>query len=154
MSSRNLSRGSRSTLHLLEKARGLASVRSNSSRQEALRLLQLAARRGNAEANYAIGTWYLYGRVVPKDYKLAAKYLDIAARKNFAPALFDSALLYEKGNGVKKNLRIAFERYLEAANLGDTDALKSVARCVYYGIGTTAIPKLGRLIQSTIGGTK
>jgi TPR repeat protein len=131
---------------LLERARTLALSRKGSEKSEALRLLRAASRMGSAEASYAIGTWYLYGRVVPKNLAEASRYFAIAARRRHPSALFDLAVMYERGQGVRKNLRRAFALYIQAADLGDSDAMKSVVRCVFHGIGFVRAPELGRLI--------
>jgi uncharacterized protein len=138
--------GARAAQEMLDKARALAVQRSKAARGEALKLLQVASRMGNVEAIYAIGTWHLYGRHVPKNLAEAARYFTSASRRGYAPAIFDLAVMYETGRGVRKSLAHAFDLYVKAANLGDQDAIKSVARCVYHGIGVARIPALGRLI--------
>jgi uncharacterized protein len=138
--------GAGAAQEMLEKARALGLQRSKAARGEALKLLQAASRMGNVEAIYAIGTWHLYGRYVPKNLAEAARYFASASRRGYAPAIFDLAVMYETGRGVRKSLAHAFELYLKAANLGDEDAIKSVARCVYHGIGVARVPALGRLI--------
>jgi uncharacterized protein len=131
---------------LLERARKLAVSRKRAARAEALELLQAASRKGSAEATYAIGSWYLFGRHVSRDLAEAARYFEKAARKRYPPALHDLALMHERGDGVRKNLKRAFVLYVRAADLGDADALRAVVRCVYHGIGTARAPELGRLI--------
>jgi TPR repeat protein len=84
----------------LEDARTLAVSRSKSARGKALELLNLASRMGNAEASYAIGTWHLYGRHVPKNFSAAARFFERAAKQSYAPAAFDLAVMCETGRGV------------------------------------------------------
>ena len=131
---------------LLEEARTLAVSRSKPARGKAFELLHRASRIGNAEASYAIGTWHLYGRHVPKNFSAAARFFERAAKQAYAPAAFDLAVMCETGRGVSKNLSRAFDLYLRAANLGDADAIRSVARCIYHGIGTARVPALARLV--------
>lgn len=127
----------KSTTSLIERARRMV-LRSKSRAQleSALNLLKQAAAADNPEAHYAIGTWYLFGRVLKKDAKKAAKHFSTAAAKGSRSAMFDLALLNEKGHGVPKNLRRAYGLYIRAAQQGDEDAMKSVVRCLYHGIGT------------------
>ncbi len=58
-----------------------------------------------------------------------------AAQHNVTDALYDLANSYEKGEGVKKSERQAFEHYLRAALYGDKQAVYEVGRCYYHGIG-------------------
>ncbi|MFB6454382.1 tetratricopeptide repeat protein [Chitinophaga sp. Hz27] len=101
----------------------------------AFNFLKQSANKGNAEALYAIGTWYLHGTFVEKNPFLAVEYFLSSIEGNYSSAYFDLAICYENGEGVKKNYRKAFECYLNAALLGDNQALYEVGRCYYYGIG-------------------
>lgn len=101
-------------------------------------LLTKSANLGNAEALYAIGTWYLRGRFVKKAPATAVGYLLKAAEGNHAPAYYDLAVCYEKGVGIQKDHKKAFSCYLNAALFGDKQSLYEVGRCFYYGVG---IPK-------------
>ena len=134
---------------LLERASTLAQSRKRDARAEAMRLLLAASRMGSAEATYAIGTWYLYGRHVRKNLAEASRYFALAARKRHPSALFDLAVMHERGQGVRRNLKRAFTLYTRAAELGYFDALKSVVRCIYHGIGTVRAPELGALSSIT-----
>ncbi|MFY0254335.1 tetratricopeptide repeat protein [Chitinophaga sp. 30R24] len=97
--------------------------------------MKQSANKGNAEALYAIGTWYLHGTFVEKNPFLAVEYFLISIEGNYSNAYFDLAVCYENGDGVKKSFKKAFECYLNAALLGDKQAIYEVGRCYYYGIG-------------------
>ncbi len=49
--------------------------------------------------------------------------------------MYDLAVCYEKGVGVKKNTKKAMEHYLKAALYGDKQSFYEVGRGYYYGIG-------------------
>ena len=102
----------------------------------ALALLEKADSLGNAEAAYAIGTWYLFGKHVKKNYRTAVSYLERASARGYASAASDLAVCYEKGAGVSKDKGEAFRLYMKAARLGDKQAAYEVGRCFYWGIGT------------------
>jgi len=102
----------------------------------AIELLKRADADGDGEAAYALGTWHLFGKHVPKDYKRAAGYLKRAADRDYPSAAFDLAISYEKGAGVKQDAAKAFGLYMKASLLGDRDAMYEVGRCFYWGIGT------------------
>ena len=101
----------------------------------AFELLNKSANARNAEALYAIGTWYLHGRFVKQAPGLAVDYFLKSIQENYAPAYYDLAVCYEKGVGSKKNPKRAFECYLNAALFGEKQSLYEVGRCFYYGIG-------------------
>jgi uncharacterized protein len=130
---------------LVSKARVLSLTKGVDARA-ALPLLIDAARLGSAEAQYALGTWYIFGKGVPKDFAKAADYLAKGASQGHAPAAFDLAILYERGRGVPQDKRRAFALYLQAARREDLDAIRAVGRCVYHGIGTTRSREIANLI--------
>src|SRR5688572_13870240 len=101
----------------------------------AFKLLTRAHRAGDARATYALGTWYLHGRLVRKDIQKGLKLIEKAAGQNVADALYDIAFSFESGKGRPKSLEKAAENYLRAALLGNTRALHEFGRCIYYGIG-------------------
>src|SRR6266699_2245941 len=82
-------------------------VKMNADNKKVFALLNQAEQRGNAQAAYALGTWYLHGTHVKKDRKRAVALLEQAAAKNIPDALHDLAVCYDKGAGVKKNRRLA-----------------------------------------------
>jgi TPR repeat protein len=101
----------------------------------ALKLLQKAIDKNNSKAQYALATWYLYGKTVKKDYKVAVKLLLDSSVQNNELACFDLAVCYENGFGVKKSTKKAFLFYSKAILLGEKQSIYEVGRCYYYGIG-------------------
>jgi TPR repeat protein len=73
--------------------------------------LKARAKKGNAEAQNDLGTAYLFGRGVPKDYEEAVKWYRKAAEQEFVIAQFHLGLMYSNGNGVPEG----YEDYEEAA---------------------------------------
>lgn len=94
-----------------------------------------ASEKNDPEALYAVGTWYLHGRFVRKNSKLAVQYFQKAINGNNREAYYDLGICYERGVGISKNKQEAFKCYLHAALLGDKQAIYEVGRCYYYGIG-------------------
>ena len=101
----------------------------------ALALLQEAVQGADPRASYALGTWFLHGTHVARDVRKATKLIRVAADANVVDALFDLAVAYETGVGVRKNLKLAARHYLRAALHGSDQATFEVGRCYYYGIG-------------------
>lgn len=115
--------------------------------QTAFELLQTADKKGDPEASYAIGTWYLFGRFVDKDLRKAASYFSKASKKGYKDAVFNLALCYEVGAGVQKDLTKAFSYYYDAFTYGEQSAAYEVGRMLYYGIG---VPKNRKLAEHFI----
>ena len=61
--------------------------------------------------------------------------VDGGRKQNIPEALFDLAVSYEKGAGVRKSERKAYHLYVRAALWGDKQAIHEVGRCLFYGIG-------------------
>jgi TPR repeat protein len=98
-------------------------------------LLSKAFGEGDPRAAYAIGSWFLIGKHVKKNYKTAVQYIELAAEHGVPEAQFDLAVACERGTGTKKNAKRAFTNYLKAALSGDPQAVYEVGRCYYSGIG-------------------
>ena len=85
-----------------------------------IELLNQAAATGNVRAMYQLGLFFMDptdGR--PPDSSRAAGYLRQAAVKDYGPAQYDFAVLYEVGFGVQQDLVQAYFYYaLAAGNSG------------------------------------
>jgi uncharacterized protein len=113
----------------------------------AAQLLEEAARLGHAKATYALATWHLFGKepFVRRDYDEAVRLLRLAAAAGVPDAMYDLAVCYEKGKGVAKDEREAFENYLRAAIRDDAKAIFAVGRCLFWGIGVAQDQHIARL---------
>jgi TPR repeat protein len=131
-----------------EHALRLARQQTKPSRQ-VYDLLLAAHSNGDGQATYALATWHLFGSPFTKiDYRVANGMLRLAADKGIADAAHDLAVSYEKGLGIGKSLPRAFEYYVRAALLGDTQSYFEVGRMYFHGIGT---PRNRRLAEIWIG---
>jgi len=121
---------------LYEKALALADS-SKPEWGEVFRLLSRAQEAGDPRAAYALATWRLHGKepYVKRDVKEAVRLLKIAADDGVPEALYDLAVCYQNGEGVRENDRKAFDLYLRAALKGEVDSVVEVARCLKYGRG-------------------
>ena len=105
----------------------------------ALDILKQAVVAGSPRAAYALASWYLPpGRVVEPDLAEARRLLLIAAKADIPEAHWDLGVMYEKGEGVEANERIAFEWFLRAAIRGDSDAVYHIGVAYTYGDGVAA----------------
>jgi TPR repeat protein len=71
--------------------------------------------------------------------------LQHAVKANIPDAMYDLAMCLEKGDGIRKNTRRAFEFYLKSALRGYDLAFCEVGRCYYFGIGTKEDKHIGKM---------
>jgi hypothetical protein len=77
---------------------------------------EMAAKRGDPQAQVQIGYFYEAGIGVPKDPARAAHWYQLAASGGLASANVNLGVLYFWGIGVKKNEQLAIQLFREAAN--------------------------------------
>lgn len=101
---------------------------------KAYALLTKASQEGDQRATYALATWHLFGNdAVKKNEKLGVDILKSLEYSNIAEAIFDLAVSYDHGKGVRKNSKKAFSLYMRAALLGDPCSCEQISQ--YYGEG-------------------
>jgi len=85
---------------------------------KAVELWQPLAERGDATAQYFIGTLYAEGKGVPQSDETAFSWFQRAANKGNAVAQYNVGASYAAGAGVKKSDTDAAKWFLRAANQG------------------------------------
>jgi TPR repeat protein len=101
----------------------------------AAKLLQEASKLGCPDADFALATWYLFGRHFAKNVKKGNHLLRRAAKAGNRDACYNLAISYDNGFDAPEDRQRAFELYSEAAMRGHIDAHKQVARCLWDGSG-------------------
>ncbi|MDD3118578.1 MAG: tetratricopeptide repeat protein [Victivallales bacterium] len=111
------------------------------AREEAARLyaaarpgLKKMAAQGTPHALHDLGTMYLYGRGVARDYPKALALLSQAAKSNYPPAMADLAGMYMNGYGVPADAEYARKLLLRAAQEGLPEAQVGMGG-IYFGQG-------------------
>ncbi len=105
--------------------------------KKAFTQLRLSAQEGHPDAQTALGTMYFSGTGVAKNHREALKWYKKVSRQNNPAALRNMAQIYTEGlGGVSRDLKKAFELYLQAAQLGDADAQFFVGHFYANGLGT------------------
>lgn len=94
--------------------------------EEYIAMLEKAS-AGDAEAQTAIGVYYLQGETVGRDYELAMQWFNKAAKQNDSSAQFYIGLMYSEGMGLKRDYVVALEWYEKSAAQNDAKG--------FYGIG-------------------
>jgi hypothetical protein len=88
----------------------------------ALQVFRAFAEEGRAENQYVLGSWYIAGIGVPKDYAKASEWFRKAAVQGNPNAAYSLGTLYARGLGVPQDLAQAEYWYQKAADYGHADA--------------------------------
>lgn len=100
---------------------------SGSDRERALFYWKHSAEENYDMAKIRVGDYYYYGLANERDFKAALKYYRLSADDDFnAQAMFNTAYMYERGLGVKRDLYIA-KRYYDMALESSSDAFIPVS---------------------------
>ena len=103
----------------------------------------LAARNNHADAQRNLGDCYMAGDGVKQNSRLAFEWWQVAADNDHIFALYNVANCYADGEGIPKNAAKANELYkkllpaLVRLARHDLNAVNALAKCYYYGLGTT-----------------
>lgn len=93
------------------------------------------AELGNSGAEYRIGSAYLNGQGVDKDYDKAFFWLEKAAAKNHANALYNLGYMYLYGIGCERDYKKAFGYFDKAGKLDFVPAYYIMCIMYYDGAG-------------------
>ena len=113
-----------------------AATKDKDNLEHVYHLLQEAVSLGSYNAMYALGSWYLHGKFVGRNYKKGFLLIQASIPNNKNETFYDLAVCYETGKGIKMNKAKAFEYYLKSALLGNKQSIYEIGRCYYYGNGT------------------
>ncbi len=89
--------------------------------------LRLAAAKGDASAQFEVGSRFAEAEGVKQDFKEAAKWYQLAADQGFAQAQYRIGTLYERGLGLKTDRAQAAAWYQRAAEQGNIKAMHNLA---------------------------
>ena len=101
----------------------------------AVKLLTQAAEKGQAVAQYRLGTLYERGQGVAVDGVKAVHWYGLAAAQGNRKAMHNLAVAYASGTGVKKNMAEAARWFAKAAALGLSDSQFNLAVLYERGDG-------------------
>jgi len=120
----------------LKLAKFLYNGKRRQSHLEACGLFEEASVRGSAEATAWLGNCYIFGRGVEKrDTVRGASLIQAAAQADDAAGLMFLGMLYEYGNGVRRNYARAAEHYSKAASKGYAPAYARLGNLYLRGLG-------------------
>ena len=102
---------------------------------DAVKYLTQAAQKGQAVAQYRLGTLYERGQGVPADGAQAAHWYELAANQGNRKAMHNLAVAYASGAAGKKNMPEAGRWFAKAAGLGLSDSQFNLAVLYERGDG-------------------
>lgn len=113
--------------------------------KKAVEFFNLAADKGHVDAIFQLGICYMFGYGVRKNMKKSLNFFEQAANQGHAEAATYAAQCYESGtNGVKVDLKKAFELYKIAADQDVEEGMWYVIDGYLYGHGTEQNPEKAR----------
>ena len=93
------------------------------------------AEKGDASAQFFMGTAYEYGHGVPKNAETAADWYRKAAEQGHPGAQTFLAYALYTGSGVAQDAEQAFAWFRKAAEQGNSEAQQNLGRSLFYGDG-------------------
>ena len=103
--------------------------------EDQIKLLEAAARRGLAEAQYELGVAYDRGLGVTQNHATAAGWYQRAAEQGLTDAQYNLAALYDEGLGTQRDFAQAREWYIRAADAGQPRAMNNLGYIYEKGLG-------------------
>lgn len=103
--------------------------------QEAHKWYRLAAEKGVALAQIALGRMYWEGRDIPQDYREAMRLFDLSAAQGASGGQTSLGIMYLNGNGVEKDYAAALKWFRLAAEQGDGLAQLQLGHMYHEGMG-------------------
>ncbi|KAF9901462.1 hypothetical protein EC991_006080 [Linnemannia zychae] len=93
------------------------------------------AKRGDKNAQYALGDMYYHAEGVKRDYQSAMEWYIKAANQGHVEAQNDIAFMYRHGKGVPQDDTLAMEWYRKAAKQGHAQAMNDIGFLYQHGNG-------------------
>ena len=102
--------------------------------EDQIKLLETAARRGLAEAQFELGVAYDRGLGVTQNHATAAGWYQRAAEQGLTDAQYNLATLYDEGLGTPRDLERARDWYMRAADAGEPRAMNNLGYIYEKGL--------------------
>ena len=102
--------------------------------EDQIKLLETAARRGLAEAQYELGVAYDRGLGVTQNHATAAGWYQRAAEQGLTDAQYNLATLFDEGLGTPRDFEQARDWYMRAADAGEAKAMNNLGYIYEKGL--------------------
>lgn len=94
------------------------------------------AEKGNADAEFELGTMFHTGDGIEKDVDAAFEWYEKAAKNGNRQAQFNLGMMYKNGESVSQNIASARGWFIRASDAGDPRAALQLGTMAYTGEGT------------------
>ena len=112
--------------------------------EDQIKLLETAARRGLAEAQFELGVAYDQGVGVTQNHATAAGWYQRAAEQGLTDAQYNLATLFDEGLGTPRDFERARHWYMRAADAGEARAMNNLG--YIYEKGLTGVRDYGKAV--------
>ena len=112
--------------------------------EDQIKLLETAARRGLAEAQFELGVAYDHGIGVTQNHATAAGWYQRAAEQGLTDAQYNLATLFDEGLGTPRDIERAIDWYMRAADAGEARAMNNLG--YIYEKGLTGARDYGKAV--------
>ncbi|XP_064600259.1 protein sel-1 homolog 1-like isoform X2 [Liolophura sinensis] len=114
-------------------AEGSPAVKANN--MTAFNYFKKSADKNNPVGQSGLGTMYLYGKGVDKEYNKAFKYFSLAADQGWVDGQLQLGIMYFNGMGVRRDYKMAVKYFNLASQLGHVLAFFNLAQMHATGTG-------------------
>ena len=105
------------------------------SDNKAVELYEMAAKRGDAGAQFNLGLFYAHGMYgLTQSSKRAFEYFTLAAEQGLAEAQDNLGVMYANGDGIETSYSKAREWFTKAAAQGDESAINRLKQLDELGL--------------------
>ena len=112
--------------------------------EDQIKLLETAARRGLAEAQFELGVAFDHGLGVTQNHATAAGWYQRAAEQGLTDAQYNLATLFDEGLGTPRDFERARDWYMRAADAGEARAMNNLG--YIYEKGLTGVRDYGKAV--------
>lgn len=111
-----------------------------------------AAKKGDAESQNTLGTYYYTGKKVKQNYDIALKWFSMAGKQKHVKAIANMGLCYQLGHGIKKDSMMAVKLYKESIKAGNTELVKQREENISKSLSAFDVHLLADLYENGCGG--
>ena len=105
------------------------------SDKKAIELYEMAAKRGNAAAQYQLGLFYQEGSYgLTQSSKRAIEYYTLAAEQGYIDAQYNLGHMYVRGDGIEQSNSKAREWWTKSAAQGNEEAINGIKHLDRRGV--------------------
>lgn len=115
---------------------GLSCIENQAGERAGSQLIEQAAIKGNAKAQYNLGCLYYEGQCIRKDLAKAFTWFTRSAEQGYLDAVNNLGECYLNGYGCVPDIAKGFNLIRKAAERNNPEAMEGMGHCFFLGTGT------------------